>query len=156
MRTPVSIRRTLSKGFSLISAIFLIVVLAGLGVAMMFISTMQHQSSALDVQGVRAYQAARAGIEWGLYQRLRVTNSACSGAAAPKNLAFPTGNSLHPFTVTVICTPNSNFSATTPAIDAFRITAVACNMPNAQGRCVNDPNAVHNADFVQRVVEVKL
>jgi MSHA biogenesis protein MshP len=155
MKTPLSVRRPFGKGFSLVSAIFLIVVLAGLGVAIMFISSMQSQSTALDVQGVRAYQAARAGIEWGLYQRLRVSGGPCPGPNAPTNLAFPVGNSLHPFTVTVTCDAISNFSAPTLP-PAYRITAVACNMPDAQGRCVDEGAIVHNADFVRRVVEVAL
>ena len=60
-----------SAGIGLVTAIFLLVVLAGLAVAMVGISGAQHSASALDVQGARAYQAARAGIEWGLFQSLR-------------------------------------------------------------------------------------
>jgi Tfp pilus assembly protein PilX len=55
------------QGFSLVTAIFLLVVLAGLGAVMATFFTNQQQSSALDVMGSRAYQAARAGIEWAVY-----------------------------------------------------------------------------------------
>ena len=51
-------------------AIFLIVVLGGIAVFIGRVSTMQHQSSALDEEGAMAYQAARAGIEWGVYQAI--------------------------------------------------------------------------------------
>jgi MSHA biogenesis protein MshP len=147
---PFPIRRFVSAGFSLVSAIFLIVVLAGLGVAMMFVSTMQHQSTALDVQGVRAYQAARAGIEWGLYQRIRVLNNSACFTPNPRNLSFPAGSSLLPFTVTVTCAQDSIVSG----INTARITAVACNMPTGGACSQNQTN--NSPDFVLRVVEVRL
>ncbi|MFH0935175.1 MAG: agglutinin biogenesis protein MshP, partial [Pseudomonadota bacterium] len=59
--------KRIQQGFSLVSAIFLLVVLAGLGVAMVSISTTQNQGLAMDVMGSRAYQAASAGIEWAAY-----------------------------------------------------------------------------------------
>jgi len=59
-----------NSGFSLITAIFLLVILAALGAFILTISGTQQTSSALDVQGSSAYQAARAGIEWGSYQVL--------------------------------------------------------------------------------------
>jgi len=54
----------LQQGFSIITAIFLLVVLSFLGIAMVSFSTSQHQSAAMDVMGSRAYQAARGGIDW--------------------------------------------------------------------------------------------
>ncbi|MGZ5621687.1 MAG: hypothetical protein ACXWFG_12565, partial [Methylobacter sp.] len=66
------------RGFSLIMGIFLIAVLGGIAVFIGRVSTMQHQSSALDEEGAMAYQAARAGIEWGVYQA--VINSSCVAA----------------------------------------------------------------------------
>ncbi|MGE5758654.1 MAG: hypothetical protein ACM3W8_07285, partial [Sideroxydans sp.] len=59
--------RRLQRGFSIVSAIFILVVLAFLGVAMATFSTTQQQSAAMDVMGSRAYQAARAGVEWAAY-----------------------------------------------------------------------------------------
>jgi MSHA biogenesis protein MshP len=133
------------RGFSLISAIFLLVVLAALGVAMVSISSVQHQSATLDIQGVRAYQAARAGLEWGIYQRLR--NGNC---AATSNVAMPGGTSLSDFTVTVTCTADSGAGLN---IANAVIQATACNLP-AGGTC---PNATPNSsNYVQRVVQVRL
>ena len=84
------------SGFSIVSAIFLLVVLAALGAFMVTISTVQHTTSTQDLQGARAYQAARAGIEWGSYQILQ--NASCP-ASTP--LAF--GGTLAGFAVTVQC-----------------------------------------------------
>ena len=52
-------------GFSLPAAIFLLVVLALMGAVIVTVTGLQQSSQQLDVLGARAYQAARAGIEWG-------------------------------------------------------------------------------------------
>ncbi len=154
MTTPRSfpIRRLRrSAGVGLITAIFLLVVLAGLGVAMVTVFTAQQNSSTLDVQSARAYQAARAGIEWGLYQQLR--NSSCVGASS---FALPSIGALKGFTVTVTCERVHDLepSAGPPeALDRFVITATACNLQPAGGSC---PNWVNSADYVQRKIEVTL
>ncbi len=54
------------NGFAAIAAIFLVVVLAALGGFMVTFSNTQQLTSAQDVQGSRAYWAARAGLEWGI------------------------------------------------------------------------------------------
>ncbi|OIN90664.1 MAG: hypothetical protein AUJ20_13750 [Comamonadaceae bacterium CG1_02_60_18] len=51
-------------GFAAIAAIFLVVVLAALGAFMVTFSNTQQLTSAQDIQGTRAYWAARAGLEW--------------------------------------------------------------------------------------------
>lgn len=54
------------RGFAAVAAIFLIVVLAALGGFMLTFSNTQQLSAAQDLQGTRAYWAARAGLEWGV------------------------------------------------------------------------------------------
>ncbi|MDP3123846.1 MAG: hypothetical protein Q8M46_04525, partial [Thiobacillus sp.] len=56
------------SGFVLPTAIFLLVILAALAAYMVSLSRTSHISSALDIQGSRAYLAARAGIEWAAWQ----------------------------------------------------------------------------------------
>jgi len=81
------VKQRLQRGFAIVSAIFILVVLAGLGAAMLTISTAQQLGSALDVQGSRAYLAARAGLEWSLYRVLLDTGY-------PNNTASTTSNQL--------------------------------------------------------------
>ena len=88
------------RGFSLVTAIFILVVLAALGAAMVTFSSVQHNTVAMDIQSVRAYQAARAGIEWGAYEALKVPGFNCTGT--PFTLTFP-GTNLAGFTTTVDC-----------------------------------------------------
>ncbi len=95
--------RKIQGGFSLISAIFLLVVIAALGTFAVTLSTTQQQSAALDVMGARAYQAARAGIEWGAYQALH--NGSCV-ANTPNVTGLP--GTLSGFTVTVGCNTSTH------------------------------------------------
>lgn len=140
----------LQRGFSIITAIFLLVVLSFLGMAMVTFSTSQHQSSAMDVMGSRAYQAARAGIEW---QAHFVVNSPLNaGAAIPQcavgNNLGALGGKLAPFTVTVNCVATS-FAEGANTIWIYDVSAVACT----EAAC---PSAAPGEGYVERVIGVKL
>jgi MSHA biogenesis protein MshP len=73
------------RGFAAIAAVFLLVVLAALGAFMLTFSNTQQLTSAQDVQGSRAYWAARAGLEWGL-NRVVADSSACPTPPATFNV----------------------------------------------------------------------
>jgi len=53
------------QGFALVAAIFIMVILGLLGGYMVNIGAMQSRTAVFALQGDRAYQAARAGMEWG-------------------------------------------------------------------------------------------
>jgi MSHA biogenesis protein MshP len=86
------------SGFAIVSAIFLLVVLAALGAFMLTMSNTQQLTSTQDLQGSRTYWAAKAGIQWAA-DRIKVT-SACPA---------PTTFTLDGLPVTVTCQPNSYF-----------------------------------------------
>jgi len=134
-------------GFSIVSAIFLLVVLAFLGVAMTTLSTTQNQGAAMDVMGSRAYQAARAGIEWAAYNvSISPASSATpwAGCVAAKTVAVAAD--LAPFSpVTVSCVANSYIEGAS-TIWIYDVSAVAQTTGLVAG----------NQDFVQRVITVKL
>jgi MSHA biogenesis protein MshP len=138
------------RGFAIVSAIFILVVLAALGAFVMNIATSQHVGSALDVQGVRAYQAARAGLEWGLYQvqataayNFGYTSTDPNTRACPAaTTSFtPAAATLADFTVTVVCAATADASSG-PTV--YTLTATACSQPNG-GACPNivDPGALY-------------
>jgi MSHA biogenesis protein MshP len=110
------------KGFSLISAIFLLVVIAALGTFAVTLSTTQHTSSAQDVLGARAYQAARSGIEWGAYQLL-ITGGGC-GAATQNLPAGTMAGTLSGFSVNVVCASSAHTEAGTP-VTMYQLTSTA-------------------------------
>lgn len=93
------------QGFSLITAIFLLVVVAGLGALMMTFFTAQQQSSALDALGVRANQASRAGTEWGAFQ---ITHGGAFVAACQMGAASGSPGTLSGFAVNVSCNASSH------------------------------------------------
>ena len=118
-------------GFGAIAAIVILVILAVMGAAIVGISTAQQISSAEDIMSAKAWQAARAGNEWGLYKALNSTTPAdtwktCSNLTQTIDLTADTG-----FYVTVTCNSWAfNEGESTPGVArvvrVFRITAVAC------------------------------
>lgn len=145
-------RRRRAAGAGLVTAIFLLVVLAGLAVAMVTLFNTQRQGLLLDEQGARAYQAARAGIEWGLYQRRVGSTTECNGT--PVSFGFPQATTLAGFAVTVECTRTPGPASSNPAVnlDRWRIRATACSSSTVQS-CANAPKG---PDYVQRVLEVQI
>ncbi|HEY6280567.1 MAG TPA: hypothetical protein VIW72_02070 [Burkholderiales bacterium] len=91
----------MQSGFLLVTAIFLLVILAALGAFILTISGTQQTGSALDVQGSRAYQAARAGIEWGSYQVLNAGATYVQSKSATSALASPLTTIVVSFTSVV-------------------------------------------------------
>jgi len=151
-------------GFSIIAAIFLLVVLALLAAFIASVTGMQQSSGQLDVLGVRAYQSARAGMEWGAWQVLDPNNN-LPGVGGTANLppcpAASTnltglGGSLSSFTVTVTCdaTINAPTSEGNRNVGAYKIIATACNQPVVgPGTC---PNPTPAAGYVERQLQATL
>lgn len=138
--------RHLARGIALISAIFILVVLATLGAFMVSIFSSQQIGTALDIQGVRAYQAARAGLEWGLYQQLR--GASCAGATS----FAPSGVTFTGLTVTVTCTATADPGAHSgPTV--YTISATACSEPlGVEPKCPNTTSPT--AYYIERKLEV--
>ena len=139
------------RGFTLVSALFVLVVLAALGATLAQVSLRQQLGSAAEIDSARAYQAARAGLEWGSFQVLR---NPAPPAAAPACFAATsfTLAGLAGFTVTVSCTrtPGSGTladGATTLAF--FQLVANACNAPSG-GACPG--SGTPPATYVERQI----
>ena len=141
-------KRRRQAGVGLVTAIFLLVVLAGLGVAMVGLFNAQQTSSNLDLQGARAYQAARAGLEWGLFQQMR--NNSCSADA---RFSMPADSTLAGFRVVVTCTQAGSVPADgSPNLARWIVTATACSIADSQGGC--SPSS--NPEYVMRQLEAEL
>jgi MSHA biogenesis protein MshP len=127
-------RRNNQAGISLITAIFLLVVLAALGAIVVTVSGLQHTSSARDVMGSKAYQAARAGIEWGAYKVLQQAPLPGAGAcpAPSTSIPMPAGTDLTGLTVNVECARTTDVEGARTAanpLEFYLIKATACNQP---------------------------
>lgn len=56
------------RGVSVLMAVFLLLLMATLAAGMVTIVSTSNVNMATDIGGARAYQAARAGAEWGMFQ----------------------------------------------------------------------------------------
>ena len=144
------------QGFGAIAAIVVLVILAALAAAIVSLSTTQQITSAQDVQAARAWQAARAGNEWGLYKALDSGTPADPWKTCPSgsgrlsqtlDLRDQTG-----FYVTVRCESWSykegeSVPGTPKEVRVYRIEAVAC--PLAAG-CQASGAAVAAPGYVER------
>ena len=95
-------------GFSLVAAVFLIVVLGTLGTLMVTMSAVQQQTTLFALQAARAERAVRSGVEWALYQVLDPAGNmpgACGTAPSTPTINTLTLNALglNGFTVAVTC-----------------------------------------------------
>ena len=142
-------RNDIQRGFSLVSAIFLLVVLAALGAAMVTFSAAQNQSLAMDILGSRAYQAANAGIEWAAYN----IASAPGAGKAPVTIATPGTNALDgnlaPFTVTVGYTVWAQSDAVVAGSGIENVWSYDITASAVYG-------TAGTADYVERVVRAKM
>ena len=112
-----------ARGFAMAVIIGLLAVLGILGTSLVVISNTQQVGSALDIQGVRAYHAARAGIEWGMFHVLRTGFAGCAGIHG-KTVVF-TGN-LAGLRATLACTETVHQEGT-GNVTMVAITATACS-----------------------------
>ena len=147
------------RGIGAIMAIVVLVILASLAAAMTRFGSIQHMTAAQDVLAVRALAAARAGLEYGLYQALRdTTNTACDTTPIWQlDLIADTG-----FHVSIKC---QRSPSTTPyeyhegekslgdpkKITIYTITATACNMPT--GNSCENVTTVSSPGYIERQLQ---
>lgn len=151
-----------SRGFSLITAIFLLVVLAALGAFMVTFTGLQQNTVQADVLGVRAYYAARAGADWAIYRALDPDDTIAPGAppvfaACPNGTLNSMGGSLSPFTVEVNClTPTgSPYDEGGRSIRVYEITVTACNAPSCSAVSSPPPSGYVERQIVVTVARCK-
>jgi len=127
-----------ARGFAIIMAIFVLVVLALLGSFVASTSTLQHTGTALDVMGLQAYQAANAGIEWSMARLKSGGVPNCTAMGAGTTFAVDTMN------VTVSCNVVSSGAEAGSAAVLYAVTATACNEASCPGAATN-PNYVERS-----------
>lgn len=111
------------SGFSLVTAIFLLVILASIGAFMITIGGTQRTTSVAAIQGARAFQAARSGIEWGVARV--ITDNNCAMITANPAFSF-TVDGLNLFNVNVTCVRTLHQEAGMPDnVQVYTITSVA-------------------------------
>ena len=141
-------RPPLQHGMGMVTAIIVLVMLAGIAAAVTRLSWTQQITSSEDLQGARAYQAAYAGTEWGMYQALKGSWQG-SGCAGSQTLDLRSTNG---FRVTVSCSVASylegqDASGNDVTLQIFTIEAVACN--GTAATCPDDAQST-TLNYVER------
>ena len=121
------------SGISLITAIFLLVVVALLVVYITNIRVVQQTTLLYGVQGARATNAAQSGIEWGIYESMVLT----PGCPPLTTLTIDT------FDVEVDCSSTSHFEGATNVV-TYQLTATATL------------GTFGSLDYVQRQIRAKV
>lgn len=104
-------RRAKSRGFAIVSAIFLLVVLAALGMYMVSVSGVQQSIVTQSLLAARVYYGARAGLDWAIHRAVNDPASMCALDPAATSTSFPFGaadGALTGVNVSVTCTYTSH------------------------------------------------
>jgi MSHA biogenesis protein MshP len=121
------------RGFALVPALFLIIVLSALGAVAVRLGSTQSQTVNLSLLSSRALAAANTGVEWA------AANGTCP-ASTTLNL---TQGGLAGFTVTVTCATTPHVEAGSP-VKIFVVDSVAAS------------GTYGNPDYVSRRVRARL
>lgn len=109
-----------SAGFSLMISIFIMVTISAFIALLANIFSGQVQENTLFLLNRQAYYAAMSGLEWLGYEinQAEPTNTYCP---ASTTFTMPSGTTLSPFTVTVLCT----LSTSSESVHAYVVTSTA-------------------------------
>jgi MSHA biogenesis protein MshP len=129
------------NGLMLPVAIFLLVILAALVGYAMRLSLLANMGTTQDVQGTRAYLAARAGVEWAAYKVL--SPGSTSMQTCP---TAPSPFTINGFNVTLTCTQLFlKDKGDTQDIGIYTITSKAASV-----------DAPGTRDYIEREIKVTL
>jgi MSHA biogenesis protein MshP len=126
-------------GFAYIAAVILLVVMAGMAIAVVRLNATQANSATGAVLTARASQASRAGLEWAFYQ-LRTKNTAGCTSATLSDFQADSG-----FRVSLSCRVTAYNEGQNPADGSvlvknlYQVEAVACN--GAAGACPDNASS---------------
>lgn len=136
------------NGFTIVQAIFILVVLALLGTYMVSLSTIGQATSTQAVMQARAYQAARAGLEWGIAPIANAGNYSLALIECNTIDAAPSFD-VDGFTVDVTCDPSplAPYNEGGEDIGIYNLNAVA-SYPS--------PGTLSSPDYVSRTLEVTI
>jgi len=121
------------RGFSLVAAIFVLVILAMIGGFMVTIGTVERTEVSQALQAARANEAARAGVEWVIARALNAATRAatCGGPPPPNPTVLVTtgpfaltGPGLEGFSVSVTCN-YSRHQETSTCFNVYHVTSTA-------------------------------
>jgi len=143
-------------GFAFVTALFLLLILAAFAAFAVNIMANASATAVLAIQGVRGWEAARAGLNWGSYQIMREPSGGTYGTTdLPDCFATPTALTLPAafgdFDLSVTCqrfpaigdSPNLHEDGRTRVAQFVLIATASSGTPGA-------------ADYVERRLEARI
>ncbi|MBI3570325.1 MAG: hypothetical protein HY082_04370 [Gammaproteobacteria bacterium] len=127
------------RGVALIGAIFVVVILAMLGIYMVTLSGVEHATTSQAVIASRVYYGAKAGLEWGIHQAMGPTVSVCNASTPLAAI-----NGLDGVAVTVTCACTYPAACVSGATSVFYLTSKASY------------GTYGNADYAERKLEATI
>jgi len=124
-------------GFTIVLAMFILVILALLGSYMVRLAGVQHGTSTLTWQSAKAYQAAKAGMGWAVKT---IKSGGNCASLTSQNISFP---GIPGFTVSFTCTM-LNYQEGTGTPKIFKINSRS------------EFGAFLGQDYVSRAIEASL
>lgn len=124
------------RGVSLVSAVFLLVVLAGLAVFAVRISVLQQQTVSSNLLAAQAFHAAKSGVAWASHRAVN------AGWCATQTLTLAEAGTSG-FTVDVACTQTTHTEGTA-TINVYVIDVLA------------EAGSYGGPDYVSRRLQAKI
>ncbi len=122
------------NGFTIVQAIFILVVLGMLGTYMVTLSTVQQGIATQSLLQARAYQSARSGLEWGV--KSVTDNSVC--------FTTPATFTLGGYTLVVSCANVGNYDEAGTTYNVYNLSSIASYAD------------ISSPDYVSRALEVTI
>lgn len=114
--------RARQRGFSLVTAIFIVTVLAALGAFVLVLSGVAQQTPVTGFNSAQAYHAARSGLEYGISEAINNGAAGCT-----------TTLTLGAYSVDVTCDPPTTHNDNGFIVDIYTVRAVATRTGSAPG-----------------------
>lgn len=111
------VSRSMQRGVSLVTAVFLIVVLASLGTFAVRLTAVRQQTTGAAIRSTQAMLAAQTGIDWAAHRALN--GGTCTAATLTLTEAGANG-----YSVSVTCTQSAHIEAGT-TINVYLLEALA-------------------------------
>jgi MSHA biogenesis protein MshP len=138
--------RRRQRGLGAITVIVVLVLLAGMAAAIVRLNSAAQTTATQELLAARAAQAARAGLQWGLYQAFKGGWATCSGASGTLDLGSESGMRVTVSCDSTLYSEGESTPGTARTVRVYTLDAVACN---GSGTCP-DNTLVVRPGYVER------
>lgn len=142
--------QTPARGLGAVAVIMVLVTLAGLAAAVLRLGQQSQITGTQDLLALRAASAARAGLEWGLYQAFKGSWTNCSNASQTLDLRTDLGMQVSVSCDSRVYNEGESAPGVPQTVRVYTIDALACN-----STACPDAAAAVRAGYVERRRQVQ-